>query len=240
MEEATNMINWESFMFPIITLMCWSILYRHSFLWEIVQNAIVGLSLALILKFMLDFIMGNMITPILQGSIYPAIIGLTLGLITWLRLAKSTRDFSYISFAIMTGIGTAICAIGAAGPQILRQLNVASWVAGSPATNFNNFIMWLSTVGTIAYFIFTYKSGGLAGSLFTGLNGLAYIGRVFMMLAFGTTLGSLVAEMAIMGVTGPAYYYVRPPGIYIVAIGLIILVYDISRRWETFFYTPEE
>jgi len=231
------MINWESFMFPIITLMCWSILYRHTFLWEIVQNAIVGLSLALILKFMLDFIMGNMITPIFDGSIYPAIIGLTLGLITWLRLAKSTRDFSYISFAIMTGIGTAICAIGAVGPQILRQLNVASWIAGTPLTNFNNFIMWLSTVGTIAYFIFTYKRGGLAGNVFTGLNGLAYIGRVFMMLAFGTTLGSLIAEMAIMGVTGYAYYYVRPPGIYIIAIGLIILLFDIYRRWETFFTT---
>lgn len=233
------MIDWESFMFPIITLMCWSILYRHSFLWEIVQHSIVGLSLALILKFMLDFILGNMITPISQGSIYPAIIGLTLGLITWLRLAKSTRDFSYISFAIMTGIGTALCAIGAAGPQILRQLRVASWIAGTPVTNLNNFIMWLSTVGTIAYFIFTYKPGGFTGSLFKGLNGLAYIGRVFMMLAFGTTLGSLIAEMAIMGVTGYAYYYVRPPGIYILVIGLIILMFDIYRRRETFFYIPE-
>ncbi len=233
------MINWEVFMFPIITLMCWSILYRHTFLWDIVQNAIVGLSLALILKFMLDFIRDNMLTPIMQGSMYPAIIGLILGLITWLRLSKSTRDYSYISFAIMTGIGTAICAIGAAGPQILAQLRVASWVAGDPVTNINNFIMWLSTVGTIAYFIFTFKPGGFTGTLFKGLNGLAYIGRIFMMLAFGTTLGSLIAEMAIMGVTGYAYYYVRPPGSYILAVGIIILIYDIYRRRETFVYRPE-
>lgn len=233
------MINWEVFMFPIITLMCWSILYRHTFLWDIVQNAIVGLSLALILKFMLDFIRDNMLTPIMQGSMYPAVIGLILGLITWLRLSKSTRDYSYISFAIMTGIGTAICAIGAAGPQILAQLRVASWVAGDPVTNINNFIMWLSTVGTIAYFIFTFKPGGFTGTVFKGLNGLAYIGRIFMMLAFGTTLGSLIAEMAIMGVTGYAYYYVRPPGSYILAIGIIILIYDIYRRRDTFVYQPE-
>jgi len=233
------MINWEVFMFPIITLMCWSILYRHTFLWDIVQNAIVGLSLALILKFMLDFIRDNMLTPIIQGSMYPAIIGLILGLITWLRLSKGTRDYSYISFAIMTGIGTAICAIGAAGPQILAQLRVASWVAGDPMTNINNFIMWLSTVGTIAYFIFTFKPGGFTGTFFKGLNGLAYIGRIFMMLAFGTTLGSLIAEMAIMGVTGYAYYYVRPPGSYILAIGVIILIYDIYRRRETFVFQPE-
>ncbi|GAG83481.1 unnamed protein product [marine sediment metagenome] len=180
-----------------------------------------------------------MLIPISQGSIYPAIIGVTLGLITWLRLAKSTKDFSYISFALMTGVGTAICAIGAIGPQILSQLQVNSWVEGTPYTNLSNFVMWLSTIGTIAYFIFTYKPEGFTGKLFKGLNGLAYIGRIFMMLAFGTTLGSLIAEMAIMGVTGYAYYYVRPPGIYIMAVGLIILMFDIYKRWDTFFYTPD-
>jgi hypothetical protein len=233
------MIDWEAFMFPIITLMSWSILYRHTPLWDIVEHAIVGLSLALTLKFMLDFIRGNLIIPISNGSLYPAIIGLTLGLITWLRFSDKTRDFSYWSFAIMTGIGTAICAIGAAGPQILAQLRVASWIAGTPMTNFNNFIMWLSTVGTIAYFIFTFKPGGITGTFFKGLNGLAYVGRIFMMLAFGTTLGSLIAEMAIMGITGYAYYYVRPPGSYILAIGIILLVYDVYRRRETFVYRPE-
>lgn len=233
------MIEWEAFMFPIITLMSWSILYRHTPMWDIVEHAIVGLSLALTLKFMLDFIRDNLIIPISNGSLYPAIIGLTLGLITWLRLSDNTRDFSYWSFAIMTGIGTAICAIGAAGPQILAQLRVASWIAGTPMTNFNNFIMWLSTVGTIAYFIFTFKPGGITGTFFKGLNGLAYVGRIFMMLAFGTTLGSLIAEMAIMGITGYAYYYVRPPGSYILAIGVILLIYDIYRRKETFVFRPE-
>jgi len=233
------MIEWEAFMFPIITLMSWSILYRHTPMWDIVEHAIVGLSLALTLKFMLDFIRGNLIIPIINGSLYPAIIGLTLGLITWLRLSDNTRDFSYWSFAIMTGIGTAICAIGAIGPQVLAQLRVASWVAGTPMTNFNNFIMWLSTVGTIAYFIFTFKPGGITGTFFKGLNGLAYVGRIFMMLAFGTTLGALIAEMAIMGITGYAYYYVRPPGSYILAIGIILLVYDIYRRREIFVYRPE-
>jgi len=233
------MIEWEAFMFPIITLMSWSILYRHTPMWDIVEHAIVGLSLALTLKFMLDFIRDNLIVPISQGSLYPAIIGLTLGLITWLRLSDNTRDFSYWSFAIMTGIGTAICAIGAIGPQVLAQLRVASWVAGTPMTNFNNFIMWLSTVGTIAYFIFTFKPGGITGTFFKGLNGLAYVGRIFMMLAFGTTLGALIAEMAIMGITGYAYYYVRPPGSYILAIGIILLVYDIYRRREIFVYRPE-
>jgi len=233
------MIMWEAYMFPILTLMSWSILYRHTPLWDIVEHAIVGLSLALTLKFMLDFIRDNLLTPIMQGSMYPAIIGLTLGLITWLRLSKGTRDFSYISFAIMTGIGTAICAIGAAGPQILAQLRVASWVAGDPMTNINNFIMWLSTAGTIAYFIFTFKPGGISGTFYKGLNGLAYVGRIFMMLAFGTTLGSLIAEMAIMGITGYAYYYVRPPGSYILAIGVILLIYDIYRRRGTFVFQPE-
>lgn len=233
------MIDWEAFMFPIITLMCWSILYRHTPLWDIVQHAIVGLSLALTLKFMLDFIRGNMIVPLTQGSIYPAIVGLTLGLLTWLRLSKSTRDFSYWSFAIMTGIGTAICAIGTVGPQILSQLQVTSWVSGDPFTNLNNFIMWLSTVGTLCYFIFTFKPGGISGAFFKGTGALAYVGRIFMMLAFGTTLGSLIAEMAMMGITGYAYYYVRPPGLYILAIGLIILVYDIYRRRETFLFQPE-
>lgn len=233
------MINWEAFMFPILTLMCWSILYRHTPLWDIVQNAIVGLSLALTLKFMLDFIRDNMITPMTQGSIYPAIIGLTLGLMTWLRLSKKTKDFSYWPFAIMTGIGTAICAIGAVGPQILSQISVPLWVGGTPLTNISNFIMWLSTITTICYFIFTFKTGGLTGNFFKVINGLGSFGRVFMMLAFGTTLGALIAEMAIMGVTGYAYYYVRAPGTYILVIGLIILIIDIYRRRETFFYTPE-
>lgn len=233
------MINWEAFMFPILTLMCWSILYRHTPLWDIVQNAIVGLSLALTLKFMLDFIRDNMITPMTKGSIYPAIIGLTLGLMTWLRLSNKTKDFSYWPFAIMTGIGTAICAIGAVGPQILSQISVPSWAAGTPLTNISNFIMWLSTITTICYFIFTFKTGGLTGNFFKVINGLGSFGRVFMMLAFGTTLGALIAEMAIMGVTGYAYYYVRAPGTYILVIGLIILIIDIYRRRETFFYTPE-
>jgi len=233
------MINWEAFMFPIITLMCWSILYRHTPLWEIVQNAIVGLSLALTLKFMLDFIRDNLVIPIAKGSIYPAIIGLTLGLMTWLRLSKNTRDFSYWPFAIMTGIGTAICAIGAAGPQILRQISVPSWVAADPLTNVNNFIMWLSTITTFCYFIFTFKKGGIPGAFFKVVSGLGSVGRVFMMLAFGTTLGSLIAEMAIMGITGYAYYYVRPPGSYILAIGVIILIIDIARRSKTFVYTPK-
>jgi len=88
-------------------------------------------------------------------------------------------------------------------------------------TSVNNVIIVGATVTTLCYFTFSYRHTGVLGAS-------ARVGRVFMMLGFGATLGGFV--MTAMGyLIGHMFVVVKPPAVYVVAVALAVLGADVIR-----------
>lgn len=219
----------EDILYPASLLAGWSLIYRDNPFWRFWENAIVGFGTALTLKAALDTMYNQQITPMMKGEIYPALIGLILGLLVMTRLfSGSIREYSYIPFSIMTGVGTAIGAQGAVGAQILQQTVFKSFVGGDAWTNISNFLMFFSTLTTMCYFVFTLKRGGISGPLFGAIGFLGGIGRYIMMAAFGVTLSVFYIGTGTSMVVY-ADYLLSPIGRWVTVAGIIVLVFGIYR-----------
>lgn len=216
----------EDILYPAALLCGWSLIYRDNPFWRFFENALVGMGTAISFKVAIDVIYNQQILPIMGGKIYPSIVGLFLGLLVMTRLSENTKEYSYIPFALMTGVGAAVGAQGAVGAQILKQTVFPSFVAGDPMTNINNFLLFLATLSTMCYFVFSMKKGPIAGPVYTALRTVGKLGRYMMMVGFGVTLSNFYigtgTEMIVY-----ADYLFSPVGKYITIIGLIILVVGI-------------
>jgi hypothetical protein len=223
------MTLWEDILYPVALLSGWSLIYKDNPFWKFFENALVGLGTSITLKVSLDLIQNQMVGPMLQGQLYPSIIGVILGLLVLTRLSEGTKEYSYIPFALMAGVGTAIGAQGAIGPQILRQtLSKPLVVAGDTIGTLNNVLMWTATISVMVYFIFSVHRKGLAGAVYKGFNAVSKVGRYFMMLGFGVTLSVFTIGMGTEMIVYSTYI-LEPPGIYITVIGIVILVGEIIR-----------
>ena len=213
----------EEILLAVLAVMAWSILYKQNPLFRVAESMTVGLTLAFVVYTGIDILGKRVFTPWSQGVwLTPTTIAALLGFMSWTRLGS--RSIGWISrwpLACLAGIGTGLAVKGVVGPQILGQLNTKSLIASDPLTSVNNVIIVVATITTLCYFTFSYRHTGVLGAL-------ARVGRVFMMLGFGTTLGGFV--MTAMGyLIGHMFVIVKPPAVYVVAIALAVLGADIIR-----------
>jgi hypothetical protein len=219
----------EDIIYPASLLAGWSLIYRDNPFWRFWENAIVGLGTAITLKNALDTIFNQQLSPIMRGELYPALVGIVLGILVLTRLFRgSIREYSYIPFAIMTGVGTAIGAQGAVGAQILKQTVFKPFIGGSAWTNISNFLLFFCTLTTMCYFVFTIKRGGISGPLFGAIGFLGGIGRYVMMAAFGVTLSVFYIGT---GTSMVVYseYLLSPIGRWVTVAGIAILGFGVYR-----------
>ena len=213
----------EEILLAVLAVMAWSILYKQNPLFKMAESMTVGLTLAFVVYNGVDVLSKRVFTPWSQGLwLTPTTIAAVLGFMSWTRLGP--RSISWVSrwpLACLAGIGTGLAVKGVVGPQILRQLTTSSLIVANPMTSLNNVILAVSTITTLCHFTFSYKHTGLLGTS-------ARVGRVFMMLAFGTMLGGFV--MTAMGyLIGHMFIIVKPPAIYVVAVALVVIGADVIR-----------
>jgi hypothetical protein len=223
-EEVTV---WEDILYPIALISGWSLIYKDNPFWRVFENALVGLGTAITFKLAVDTINGQNIQPVLKGTLYPSLVGLILGILVLSRLVTSIKEYSYIPFALMAGVGAAVGALGAVGPQIVQQTILPSFVTGDPWKNINSFILFLATLMTMSYFIFSVKKGKVSGPFFKGIALLGKGGRYLMMIAFGVSLSTFYittgTEMIVY-----ADYLFSPIGRWITLAGVVILAVAVA------------
>lgn len=213
----------EDVLLAIFCVMAWSILYKQNPLFKIVENMTVGLTLAFIIYTGIDVLSKRVFTPWSQGLwLTPITIAAILGFMSWTRLGG--RNMQWISrwpIACLAGIGSGLAVRGCVGPQILRQLTTKSLIASDTLTNINNILITIGVFTTLCHFTFSYRHRGILGAS-------AKVGRLFMMLAFGTMFGGFV--MTAMGyLIGHMFVVMKPPAVYVVAIAISILIVDVIR-----------
>ena len=213
----------EEILLAVLAVMAWSVLYKQNPLFRVAESMTVGLTLAFVVYTGIDVLGKRVFTPWSQGVwLTPTTIAALLGFMSWTRLGP--RSISWVSrwpLACLAGIGTGLAVKGVVGPQILRQLTTKSLIASDPLTTVNNVIIVAATITTLCHFTFSYRHDGVLGAS-------ARVGRVFMMLAFGTMLGGFV--MTAMGyLIGHMFIVVKPPAVYVVAVALAVLGADVIR-----------
>jgi hypothetical protein len=221
LEEGCGMI--EDIILAVLALMAWSILYKQNPFYRIAESLIVGLTLAFVMYTGIDLLTKRVFIPWSQGDIVnPVTIAAILGFLTWTRFGgKSINWLSRWPLALLAGIGTGLAVKGAVGSQILRQLETPNLLSGDIVANVNNILIILGTITTLSYFTFSYRHQGVLGYS-------SRLGRIFMMLAFGTMLGGFV--MTAMGyLIGNMFTLTQPPAAYIMLAGLGIIVIDFIR-----------
>lgn len=218
----------EEILLAIFCVMAWSILYKPNPLFKIAESMTVGLTLAFVIYTGIDVLNKRVFTPWSQGLwLTPITIAAILGFMSWTRLGG--RNIQWISrwpIACLAGIGSGLAVRGCVGPQILRQLTTSSLIASDPLTDINNLLIAVGVITTVCHFTFSYKHKGILGAS-------AKVGRIFMMMAFGTMLGSFI--MTAMGyLIGHMFVLVKPPALYVVAVAIVILIVDVMHSKGVF------
>lgn len=231
----------EDILYPAALLAGWSLMYRDNPFWRFFESALVGMGTAITLKVAIDTVINQQINPLLDGRLYPSVVGLALGLLVITRLFESTKEYSYIPFALMTGVGAAVGAQGAVGAQILKQTVFPSFVSGDAWTSFNNILLFLATLSTMCYFVFSIKKGAISGPFFGAIGSLGKLGRYMMMVGFGVTLSGFYIGTGTALIVYSDYLF-SPVGTYVTVIGLLILIggiYYSSRKTSSEAKPPE-
>jgi hypothetical protein len=207
-------------------VMAWSLLYRENFAFRVAENLTIGLFLGFtvytglgviwsrVIQAPGDFAAGS-ISGVALVSVY---ISFFLGMLTWTRLYEPTQWLARWPLAVLTGLGTGIAVRGAVEAQIVEQLVMPNWAAGGGDT-INAILIAIGTLSVLSYFLFTQKQ---EGPLFVS----ALVGRIFMMVAFGTMLGLFVMSNIAFAV-GQMQTLMAWPGIIVSIITVAAIVYDI-------------
>ena len=184
-----------------LTLAIFSFLYKDNPFYKLAEHLYVGVSAG----YYVIYVWSTDIRPLLfnpfvqthaqtgswgaaltQNAVLfiPAVLGFVMLLRAFPKISWVSRW--PISFLVGIGAGLAITADvqGFLFPQIQATL-VPLWVRGSFLTTFNNILLFVGVVGTVAYFYFSREHKGFLGVL-------SRIGILFIMVAFGASFGYTV------------------------------------------------
>jgi len=206
--------------FSSIILIIWTIFYRENPFYKAVSSMSVGLMLAFWLKGGFDTLFKDVVKPSLLGLELPRLAVLIIGLLMFLRFYEKLSYVSKWPIAILAGVGTAIASRGAISAMILSQIRVDSFVGANLLTNVNNILIWVGTIATTVYFLFSHERGQVLGTI-------SKVGQVYMMLAFGVVFGMSVYGASVMT---QMTYLLDYPGYIPTAIAVLIIIADIILR----------
>jgi hypothetical protein len=220
-------------------VMAWSLLYRENFAFRVAENLTIGLFLGFTVYTGLTVIWSRVIMSfsdysagtITGTALIMVIIATILGILTWARLYEPTMWISRWPLAVLTGLGTAVAVTGAVEAQIVKNLAMPDWTAGGLDT-INAIIITVGVLSTLSYFLFTQKQ---EGPLYVS----SFIGRVTMMIAFGTMLG-LFLMSNIAFATGQIIALMAWPGIIVSIIACAAIIYDMYGSGWPGPFAPKE
>lgn len=182
----------------LLTLLVFSYLLGDTPLFRIAQAVFVGVTVgyATTVAVYLVFL-PLLFVPLLKGDLL-FLVPLTGGILLLLKLRPSWGAIGNLPLAYLFGVGGALAIGGALSGALLPQLG-ATLVSFSPRQNadtfINNLILAVGTIG--AFLSFRFVTGGerpAARVLDVVARRWGYVGRWFIMIAFGAIFASTAAS----------------------------------------------
>jgi hypothetical protein len=171
----------------ILIIGIFSLLIKENKLYKIVESIGVGGGVAHLLVMSLQAAYASGVVPATQGN-YILIIPLVLGVLALLRLTPYKWVARY-SYSILVGIGVGLVVSSTIQAQIINNLLVAGKIildAKDSFTFVSGIIAAFGLITGLTYFFYTREQKGVLG-------GVSRIGRVFLMISFGSAWSTEVS-----------------------------------------------
>lgn len=203
--------------------LAWSIMYKLNIGYRFAEDLTIGVMGGYVLYSISNNTVVNFITPLINGDL-TNIIPITIGVVLWGQLLRpSQRWIARAPLAFITGVGSAVALKGAVYGNILTYIQSMATPPGyNPYVLFNHIIAGLATITSVTYFFFTVKHTG-------ALKPVTNLGRLFMMVGFGSIAGSSVLSNTTF-IYNRAQWFVTTPYAWVplILVGMAIVV-DIFR-----------
>jgi hypothetical protein len=206
-----------------LAMMAWSIMYRETFWYRIAEDLTIGVMGGYVMANITNNTINNYIVPLTQGEIIN-IIPIIMGILMWTQLSKDYRWLARTPLSFITGIGAAIAMKGAVYGNILAPIGaIATPPTGDAMAYVNHIIAAIATITAVMYFFFTIKPTGVLG-------GVNRVGRLLMMVGFGSIAGSSVLSNTTF-LYNRAQWFINTDYAWVpIAIAVVMVSIDIVRR----------
>ncbi len=178
-------IDWTYLLPTVLIFGCWSMLVKDNPLFKLCQYTAIAVAPGYLFLTTVNTVWQKSFTPAFKGDAL-SILAIGLGVLIMFKLVKKLSWLSRFPYAIGTGLALGVSTRGYLKEQLSAQIVTATstlWGA-TPWDTFNNIVIMVMTIGTIAYFVFTRKQGGALNNL---LNPLGRVGRIALMITWGAT-----------------------------------------------------
>lgn len=207
----------------ILAILAWSIMYKQNEGYRIAEDLTIGVMGGYLLSTLTDNTVSNFIKPLLNGELIN-IIPIVLGIMIWTQLSTDYRWIARTPLAFITGIGAAVAMKGAIYGNILVPIQIMSTPPGGNIWNMVNFIIaGIATITAVTYFFFTVEAKG-------PMRNVNQIGRLLMMLGFGSIAGSSVLSNTTF-LYNRAQWFIETEYAWIpLILAFIVIAVDIFRK----------
>lgn len=164
-----------------LTLAFWSFLFKENPVFDFAEHLYIGLAAGQAIVMGWTNVRNLALNPLTREGKTAAIIPLILGLMLYTRfLGPELKWLNRIPTAFIVGVGTGLAFTRFTQSDLIGQIRGTMLNLGSV----NSLIIALGTLATISYFFFTTES--------KAISSLNRIGRLTMMIAFGSAFGNTV------------------------------------------------
>lgn len=166
----------------ILSLCAYSFLiFQDNPAFSLSEHLVVGCAAGYHIVVAVNNLKGLAFRPLADGQLL-VIVPLLLGVLLYAKYVPRVSWLSRIPVSLLVGLASGVGARGAIQSQILDQLKATMVNLDS----LSNVILFVGVVSVLWYFFLTIRPEGKASA------GLARIGRLVMMAAFGAGFGSTV------------------------------------------------
>jgi hypothetical protein len=184
----------------LLTLMVFSYLLGTNPLWRIAQSLLVGVSVGYVTLVILTQVIAPQVARVVQPQAGAtssdqmlAAVPVALGLLLLMRLAFPGAWPASFGLNLVVVVGASLALGGALAGTIIPQAldTVRLLPFDDPTRLVGNIVVVVGVICTLAYFTFSARRNGERPA---PVGVLAYVGRWFIIIAFGALIGSLATS----------------------------------------------
>ncbi|MEM0015193.1 MAG: hypothetical protein QXS42_04140 [Zestosphaera sp.] len=227
------MISWEllgAWIGAFLVIWIYSFAFKDNALYKLAEHVFVGTaagySVALALDSLNRVTIKNLLTQPAVSWHY--MIPVILGALMFLKYSRKYYWVARYGVAFNVAIGTALAMRTIPMANIVRQIQatvVPLW-GSDPLTVFNNWLMFLITIGGLTYFLFTIfpkkPEAGKTSATYTIYRVISMIGVYGMMVGFGALFANTI--MTRVGFVISVYLIYLQPYLEAAVIAVILAV----------------
>ncbi len=177
--------NWIA---AFLTVAVFSIIFKETELYYFAEQVFVGCSAG----YGVAVTFGNRVKPtvlvdIVEKGKWNYVVPIVLGLLIYFRFSTRHQWVARYPISFSVGAGAGVVLTKTWKPMFLDQLAATVTPLKNPVTStyINAVLLFIGVVGTLSFFLFTVEPKGVT-------KYASRIGRVTMMLAFGSAFGTTV------------------------------------------------